>query len=662
MRKNFFLFFLVLVFSPFFEVSVLLAQNNGPGSGRRNGRVNGRRVRIQTRNIVDTSQCARMEFRTIDGTCNNLRSAESMEFGARDIVLRRSLPPAYGLTDPFNAMGGDNRFSARAISNIVSAQIGQEPSNQNLSAFVFSWGQFLDHDISLTPEAHNEFEPISLPANEPLFTQEIPFFRSEIFANTGQVEAREQLNLITAWIDASMVYGSEPLRADWLRTHQNGKLKVSSGNLLPFNTLDGEYGSPIDTAAPSMAGADANGRMWVAGDIRAGEQTGLTCLHTLFVREHNRLCDELIGQGLQDDEEIYQKAREQIIAQIQKISYDEFLPAMGVSLDRYEGYDSRVRPDISNEFATGAYRLGHTMVTGGVRLVDANCQPMPDSLVSLIEAFFNPSIIQNNGIDPYLKGLSLEVQSEVDLLIVDELRNFLFSDPNSSPIVAGFDLAALNIQRGRDHGLADYNSARQRFRGRTARDFSDISRDSLTAARLSAAYQGDINNIDLWVGLLAEDKVNGTSLGPTLLAMLKDQFERLRDGDRFYFENSLGRNALSNIDNTSLSDIIQRNTQLSDLPSNIMFASTCNGNVQNNNRLASQLDIFPNPSEGEIRIKRSRKDIRIEAFSVIDLRGMTLINQRAYERRIDLSFLQPGTYFIQIFTNKGMATKSLVME
>jgi len=662
MRKNFFLFFLVLVFSPFFEISVLLAQNNGPGSGRRDGRVNGRRVRIQTRNAVDTSQCVRMEFRTIDGTCNNLRNAETMEYGARDIVLRRSLPPAYGLTDPFNALAGQSRLSARAISNILSDQQAPQLSDQNLSAFVFSWGQFLDHDITLTPEAHREFEPIVLPANEPLLTQPIPFLRSEIYANSGQTTAREQLNLITAWIDASMIYGSEPIRADWLRSHQEGKLKVSSGNLLPFNTLDGEYGSPIDTAAPSMAGADANGRMWVAGDIRAGEQTGLTCLHTLFVREHNRLCDEFIAQGLQDDEEIYQKAREQVSAQIQKITYDEFLPAMGVSLDRYQGYNNRIRPDISNEFATAAYRLGHTMVTGGVQLVDANCQPAPDSLVSLVEAFFNPSIIQNYGIDPYLKGLSLEVQSEVDLQIVDELRNFLFSDPNTSPIVAGVDLAALNIQRGRDHGLADYNTVREHFRGRAARDFSDISRDSLTAARLSVAYQGDINDIDLWVGLLSEDKVNGTSFGPTLLAMLKDQFERLRDGDRFYFENSLGRSMLAEIDNTSLSEIIMRNTQLSDLPTNIMFASTCNGNVQNNNRLASQLDIFPNPSEGEIRIKRSRKDIRIEAFSVIDVSGMTLINRREYERKIDLSFLQPGTYFIQIFTNKGMATKSLVME
>lgn len=634
------------------------AQNNGPGGSRRDGRVNGRRISIQPRLQIDTSQCSTIKFRTIDGTCNNLSSGRRMEYGSTDIELRRATSSFYSSSDPFNAMAGENRPSPRAISNIVVGQSRPLFSQQNLSSLVFTWGQFLDHDISLTPEGHTEFVPIPLPINEPLFGMDIPFLRSEVFMGTGQTGPRQQINLITSWIDGSMVYGSEIDRAQWLRTHDEGKLKVSNGNLLPFNTVDGEYGSAIDTTAPSMAGADPNGKMWVAGDVRAGEQVGLTCLHTLFVREHNRICSELVSGGMNNDEEIYQEARKIVVALIQKISFKEFLPALGIELKPYNGYNNRIRPDISNEFATAAYRLGHTMVTGGVGLLDPNCQSTPDSLVSLIEAYFNPEVIRNHGIDTYLKGLTVEVQAEVDPFIVDELRNFLFSDPNQSPLVAGLDLAAANIQRGRDHGLPDYNSLRAHYLGRGVRDFNDISRDSLFSAKLAQAYQGNIHDIDAWIGLLCEDHVNGTSLGPTLHAILEDQFERLRDGDRFFYENYLSRRELSEIDHTRLSDVIERNTLLNDLAQEVMFASSCaNSPGPTNNELARQFDVFPNPTEGLLRIRRHKKDLKIEAYSVVDVNGITIVNRRDYGRRIDISSLLPGTYFIQVHTNKGTAAK-----
>ena len=198
------------------------------------------------------------------------------------------MPAAYAMTDYYNNMGGVGRLSPRAISNMVVSQTADTPSPRGLSSLVFTWGQFLDHDITLTPEGHMEYAPVVLPDNEPLFTSDIPFFRSEPRANTGVDNPRQQQNIITSWIDASMVYGSEQTRADWLRSFSQGKLKMSAGGFLPYNTIDGQMNSAIDIDAPSMAG-DGGGTnvVYVAGDVRANEQPGLISLHTLFVREHN---------------------------------------------------------------------------------------------------------------------------------------------------------------------------------------------------------------------------------------------------------------------------------------------------------------------------------------------------------------------------------------
>lgn len=521
--------------------------------------------------------CGNSTYRTIDGTCNN---SANIEWGATDIELMRSMEADYSSSDYWNAMAGEDRPSPRAISNYVSAQSESVPSPRNLSSFVFTWGQFLDHDIDLTPEGHTEYEPISMPEDEPLFTADIPFFRSEIHEGTGVDNARQQTNLITSWIDGSNVYGSEQTRADWLRTFTDGKLKTSTGNFLPYNTTDGEYESNIGENAPSMAGdGDGTNKVFVAGDVRANEQPGLTVLHTLFVREHNRICERLKQDGMNNDEEMYQIARKRVGAYLQAITYREFLPALGIQLAPYQNYRPHIQPDITNLFATAAYRLGHTMVTNELLVLDNQCEDVENGSISLLEGFFNPSIVPQYGLDPFLKGLSVQVQEAVDLQIIDNLRNFLFGDPNAE-VVFGLDLASLNIQRGRDHGLPDYNSTRKQYTGQRANKFRDITKDDDLRRALSDAYVKDIHNIDAWVGMLAEDKLPNSSVGATLHAVLKSQFERLRDGDAFYYEydQALTNSQRNDIRNTTLSDIIERNTDLENLAENVFFARNCNNN------------------------------------------------------------------------------------
>ena len=499
-------------------------------------------------NNMKSNICPNQEVnRSVDGTCNNISLNNTAIWGAAGIPLLRTIPDVYNSN---NDLVGQNRKNPREISNIIfEADCG--PSSKRLSSFVFTWGQFLDHDITRTPENPAESFPIP-PVPNDIITAPITFHRSSAFPGTGNGTGlpRQQQNNITSWIDGSNVYGSDVATANSLRSFIDGKLIVTNsanGDLLPL---------------------DANG-FFIAGDGRVNEQPGLSSLHTLFMREHNRICDQLVLSGMTNDEDIYQKARKEVGAILQSITYNEFLPALGIAMPNYGGYDNTIHADINNVFATAAFRLGHTMVTDNVPLYDDNGNNTGN--LSLAQAFFNPSHITNNGIEEILNGLAQQFQEEIDAKIVENLRSFLFTP---SPTGPGLDLAALNIQRGRDHGLDDYNAFRQFFTGTSASSFANISSDPVVQAQLATAYDNDVNNIDVWVGLLAEDHLPNSAVGATLNAILADQFTKLRDGDFYFFENDP---AFTNaertiINNTTLSDVIKRNTNIVNIKNQVFYA------------------------------------------------------------------------------------------
>ncbi len=523
------------------------------------------------------TDCERLPYRTIDGSCNNISQEGRENWGAAGNQLFRQIPAVYGQPDPFNDLNGQHNPSPRTISNHICGFNPDKKSATELSSMVFTWGQFLDHDITLTPENPAENAPIPLPEEgDPMFGVPIAFHRSATHEGTGEDSPRQQTNLLSVYIDGSNVYGADEERAEWLRTFEHGKLKTSRGNMLPYNTLNGEIDGETDPNAPEMAIMNPHAPFFVAGDIRANEQPGLTALHTIFVREHNRICDQLLTQGFTDDEIIYQEARKRVSGIMQAITYNEFLPALGVKLRPYTGYKSDVNPAVSNVFATAAYRMGHTMVTNEMLMIDDACNDVEDGNLSLMLAFFNPAILQIYGIDPVLKGLTVQTQLEIDPSIIDNLRNFLFGPPGTGG--AGLDLASLNIQRGRDHGLPPYVSIRQFFTNQNPiTSFEEITSDIELREALREMYNDDVNNIDAWIGLLAEDHLNGSSVGLTLNAILKDQFERLRDGDFYFYQNdpTYSKKERAKIDRTSLSEIIQLNSNLSNISTDVFHAVPC---------------------------------------------------------------------------------------
>ncbi len=601
-------------------------------------------------------------WRTIDGTYNNLQHPD---WGAAGAPMQIISPVAFA--DGVGAPAAPDRPNPRLISNLLFTQNTMAMDERGLSAFAWGFGQFVDHDITLSPERHDEVIFIPIPTGDPFFDPEatgtavMPMNRSDYIegTGTGPGNPRRFYNGITSFLDGSAVYGSDSTRAAWLRTFSGGKLKTSAGNLLPFNTITGEYYAPVDPLAPEMAMPFPQvEKYFVAGDVRANENVFLLAFHTLFVREHNRLCDELAAQHPDwTDEQLYQKARKLVGAILQAIVYEEWLPAVGIHLGPYYSYKPELRPDIMNEFATAAFRYGHTTINHQLLLYGPDGQPLPLSPLSLRDAFFNPLLfLEAGGPEPFFLGQVTQMQQDFDCKVVDDLRNFLFGAPGQG----GFDLVALNIMRGRERGLPDYNTLRMAFGLDPIESFDELSSDPLMNMAMEMVY-GDVDDIDPWVGMLAEDHMPDALFGETAMLIVSAQFQALRDGDRFYYENDpdLTPDEKAWIKNTRLADLIRRNSNfdLRILPDNVFFAQplliTSVEDAQG--QPLAHVDLWPNPALERIHVafaKTGPADLRI-----LDMLGREVLARSVFfdgqPLALDLPASLPAGQYVLVVAQEG---------
>ena len=531
------------------------------------------------------------DIRNIDGTGNNISNPSYGSAGS-DLIRLSDVDYEDGFSIP---RGGDPSVlpSPRAISNAVSAQSFSIPNAKGVSDWVWQWGQFLDHDLSLSPSGTESFN-IPVPQGDEFFdpfntgTAEISLNRSE--SNTDGSGVRQQFNEITAYIDASNIYASESTRTNFLRSNDGtGKLRATTADngekLLIKNT---------DNLENETGGSPNSEDFFVSGDVRANEQVGLLTAHTLFMREHNRLADELktrldngetalvdkrdaaiadTNNNVNDEGDfIFEAARKVVGAQMQVITYEEWLPiVLGENpLVNYSGYNDTVNAGIANEFSTAAFRFGHTMLSPNLNRVDNNNNIVAS--LSLQESFFDPDEVQQNGVDTILKGLAFQKAQEVDTFLVDDVRNFLFGAPGAG----GFDLASLNLQRGRDHGIPDINTVRRALGLSGYSTFLELTGGDEDLANALASIYSDIDEVDLWIACLAEQKVNGGLLGETFSSILIDQFSRSRDGDRFFYLNELAHlNILDpTLETLTLSEIIRRNSTIDNIQDNAFLVSS----------------------------------------------------------------------------------------
>ena len=562
-------------------------------------------------------------IRSLDGRGNNELHPS---WGRANTLYLRLAPPDY--RDGISRMEGGP--SPRYVSNRVFNDGGQNLFSENgVSQWGWVWGQFIDHDIGLRNEQPGESAPIAFNTNDPLeaFTDDlgaIAFSRTPAAPGTGVATPRQQVNTLSSFIDASNVYGVDSARLAWLRLgpvdSSGAPLTLTDDGYLPRVTARGD---PTTAPAMDLMGALVGmpNRAVVAGDVRANENIALTALHTLFAREHNRIVAAL--PSYLTAEERFQIARRVVGAEIQYITYTQFLPALGIQLEPYRGYQPSVNPALSNEFAVVGYRA-HSMIHGefdttvpagtytdeelsafaAQQIIVERTAADVTLTIPLNAAFGNPDLLQQVGLGPVLQSLA-ERQYKNDEQVDNTLRSILFQVPKPGipdPTVCGApvvnpdcftgvsDLPAIDIARGRDHGIPSYNDLRRAYGLAPKTSFIDVTgeatqrfpprlngndpaildfvelrdadgtllvpgsaeaedeavtgiRSSTLAARLKAAY-GSVDRLDAFVGMVSEQHLKGTEFGELQLAIWTKQFAALRDGDRFYYLNDPALHAI----------------------------------------------------------------------------------------------------------------------
>jgi len=502
-----------------------------------------------------------LKYRTIDGTCNNLQNPL---YGKSETAFQRILPPQYddGISTPHTrSVTGQPLPNERVVASSVLVDRSDEDREFTIS--VMQWAQFVDHDLTHAPfmtlengegieccpngqEAtgpgrHPDCWPIRLPPNDPFYAPRNRFCMNFVRSLQGLSPEctfgyAEQMNSLTHWLDASNIYGSTDEEIRRLRAGRGGQLRVSAGNLLP-----------LDPRSEGDCNARARGRLcFHAGDSRVNEQPGLTAIHVIFHREHNR-----VAAGLQQlhprwsDEQLYQEAKRIVTGVYQHIVYNEWLPiivgtqfmqSFGISplLQGYSfDYSATLNPNMNNEFATAAFRFGHSLVQGSIKLYDAGNR---EQVIRLRDHFNSPHIFQENPavVDMFARSFTKQQIQKFDSFVTDDLSNHLFQTPQQN---FGMDLMSLNLHRARDHAIAGYNSIRQICglpRARTFADFNDqIPSDIIPRLQRMYAHPDDV---DFFVGGMSEKPVKPGLLGWTFLCVVGDQFARAKKGDRFFYD------------------------------------------------------------------------------------------------------------------------------
>jgi hypothetical protein len=343
----------------------------------------------------------------------------------------------------------------------------------------------------------------------------------------------------------------------------------------------------------------------ITGDHRADENVALTAVHTVWHREHNFQAERIRAAHPEwSDEQVFQAAKVIQNAEYQRVVFTEFAEAMSGPIPGpshgFSGYNPNVNPGISDEFAGAMYRVGHSMINETIPFKDktGNTQQIP-----LFSAFLNPGMF--DGRDPLTHGIGGAAaiiageigaaHQRIDTQVVEVIRSKLLGIP--------LDLYAANIERGREVGIPTLNEFRRYLsehgslvaQAGQASNYATALPDKVPnlasyatwaefgqhlrgtpeeraelLALFKATYGEDdihVNDVDLFVGGLAEAPVGASQMGSTFTWIFQEQLDRLQEGDRFYYFTQL-KDApliLADINSQHFSDIVARNTGLDHL-------------------------------------------------------------------------------------------------
>lgn len=494
--------------------------------------------------VSPTATCLPYQ-RNADGYCN------SQLFPVDGITNTPQF--SYVSTHDSSKMPPNNLKSARVISNIVGHQAEPIPNSNGLTDFVTFMAQFLDHMITSTVESGEDSEefPVSIDAKDPIvcnFTRKsIPFRRSVRGCVLENTALARPINALSSTIDLIGVYGSTEDVVNQLRLKKDGLLKSKIKKKKEYLPRFSATFNKVDIMIPAFSNkAD----FFVAGDHRVNENPVLASLHILFLREHNRIARELkplitpadIKNDPQFkgniDEALFQLAKRVNEAQFQRVIVEEFFLAMtggAISIEQGHIQSKRLaqkRLSVSDLFSTCAFRVGHTMVNEEVHIRSTKKLKLKKK-IPLAELFFKPAKkLEKLKIEKIIGGAVMNRAQEIDTMVVDALRNNLFI--NVAGNQQSVDLLSLNLQRGRDHGIMSFNEVRKLVNLPPITSFFDISYNPTVYKKLKMAYNS-VDELESWVGLMAEDHAPGSPMGPTLKRVWVTEFERLLGPDRFFY-------------------------------------------------------------------------------------------------------------------------------
>lgn len=408
-------------------------------------------------------------------------------------------------------------------------------------------------DFNCCKRQHPNCKPIQIPENDPLYSRYnqrcMDFKRSLAGLRPNcALGPRVHINTITATIDANTVYGSTKAIADQLRAFSGGLLKVQ--DVFARMNLKPLMPQQLDKPDLDCFARPSNTYCFLGGDERVNEQPTLTVMHTLYVRDHNRVASQLAQINPHwDDDRIYHETRHIEAAIVQHVLINEYLPMLigheimsifnltsAPAGTYWTGYNPNVTPSIAQGFSTAAFRQGHTFIQGKVRLHDSKTHEYlgAEMLRSLFKRPFH--YYKPGRMDQVIAGIVNTPAQIYDPFITEEISGHLFQEPG---LAYGMDLPAINLARAREQGVPGFNAYRQWCGLPKAETFEDLQpyMNNMTAFKYSKLYK-HVDDIDLWSGGISERRMPGAQIGPTFACIIARQFANIKRGDRFWFENS----------------------------------------------------------------------------------------------------------------------------
>ncbi|XP_013139449.1 PREDICTED: peroxidase-like [Papilio polytes] len=436
------------------------------------------------------------------------------------------------------------------------------------------WGQIVAHDLSLTAgpdvtklgrpvccddngriaedaSTHPLCHHIPIPPSDDVHIPEgrecLNFIRTSSTKDincTGLHDRAAPLSVVTSYMDLSLTYGNDEKHAKAIREGSGGRLWTTVRNGYEWPPQSG------NVKKDCIGAHSTDEPCYLLGDGRGNQSPQLTTLHIILVNEHNRIADALSKLNPHwDDEKIYQEARRIAIAETQHINYYEYLPILlgkrnmvakkliypdvRATKGYVNDYDPNVSAAIYKEYASAAFRHFHTMIRGQLELITED-RTLAQS-VRLSDWFNRPALLEkDNGFDDLIRGLSYQEADKSDEYWDLEVTRNLFKGNRSS----GSDLRAMDIQRGRDHGLGTYMQLRAHCNLPLVDRFEELKRymSKENVKKLKKLYES-VEDIDLVVGGSLENHQPGALVGPTFLCILLQQFLNIRIGDRYFYEN-----------------------------------------------------------------------------------------------------------------------------